>query len=176
MMDQTAFDLTYFSEDDAREPYAYTGDGDRRIPMAFNHVVALLAELDELEDRLYRLEQDGCEDGEDDDDEDERLDTRCLIDMRYEDIDQLIEIFCQNMPATLDALVALNAMLLSLEHPDLSSRGSDENDLSTVNARLVRRWLADTVERDPDTEFREFRKGVEYLVNLPYTRIGAPVP
>jgi hypothetical protein len=172
------FDLNYGDPDDAMEPYNYSSSDGLSIPEAFNFVVNLLAEIDALEGRLERLDEvQGSPDGDvGDEDDDERLDTRCLIDMRYEDVDQLIEIYAQEMPATLDALVGLTAMTLALEHPKARQVATRDDALSTLPVSLVNHWLLETAERDLGSEFREFRAAIEYLINLPYTRLGAEAP
>jgi hypothetical protein len=173
-MNTADFDLIYFDVEDAREPYAYCDDDDRSIPMAFCNVICLLGEVDDLEYTLRRLDAEAEAGEATEEDEEHRLDTQCLINMRFEEIDQLIQIFSQDMPATLDALVAQTAMLLALERPQLGCSASDETDLSTLPTRLVRLWLAQTAGRDAGAEFREFRRDIEYLVNLPDTPIAVP--
>ena len=177
-MSHMNFDLNYGDPEDAMEPYNYSSSDGLSVPDAFNFVVDLLAEIDALEGRLDRLEEDQGSPDDDvgDEDDDERLDTRCLIDMRYEDVDQLIEIDAQQMPATLDALVGLTAMTLAIEHPNSRQAATPDDALSTLPVWLVSHWISETQERGLETEFREFRAAIEYLINLPYTRIGAEAP
>ena len=95
-----------------------------------------------------------------------------LINERDHDIELLVALFLRNMPMSVDAVMALNAMLIA--RSPLWERFSG-HDPQAINYHSIKGWLTNTSRPESDTAFATFLNDVEYLIERPLDRYQAAV-
>lgn len=116
---------------------------------AFRAAVDKLQETDELIFKVLQIA---------DPEDPERIDLDDRIGAQLADVDRLIELVTRHLPPRLDAVIALNALVLAVSVPTNPAHPDTMHD--AVEGSVIR-WLA----ARPDGEFRE---QIRYFVNRPH--------